>query len=436
MLFHKWLALKGQVCTFAFFLVAVLRDPRPRPAELWRSWRAIRHDPEFNAAYYHFNQSSHRSVSPFLHYVAQDDRARARGRPVAARDPRPTSVAAARAILQLPDEQQPNGPLFSVIIPTRNRRTLLTQAVASVLAQQERDFEVLVIDDGSEPGETDSLTRAFPDEIHSERLKILASLNASVGQGAAGARNRGLNVARGRYVAYLDSDNVWTPTHLALHRAALDAGEVVSVSRALKGTLGLTENARRDAQLQYNALDISGLCHARALCERLGGFDERLRRLEDYDFILRITRQARPLMIDQPTYHYRLQPDSLTVQKPIAQYRDHVAIAHALERIALGVAPGQIIVSSSARGHVPALDLLAERFHAAPPDAIESWTCMILTADEVAPSDPSPRLAIYRLGRPTPGRRIGSEAGWIGPRADNDSLSAPFLSVAEIGTWL
>ena len=105
-------------------------------------------------------------------------------------------------------------PGLSVIIPTYNRAALAPEAVASVLAQTWRDFEVLVVDDASTDGTAAALA-AFGSRIrllrHAFRL------------GVAAARNLGICAARGQWLAFLDSDDLWRPEKLARQMAYLTA---------------------------------------------------------------------------------------------------------------------------------------------------------------------------------------------------------------------
>jgi glycosyltransferase involved in cell wall biosynthesis len=97
-------------------------------------------------------------------------------------------------------------PLISVVIPTFNQRDFLEQALESVFAQSVRDYEIIVVDDGS----TDS-TGALLD-WHGDRLRVIEQENHGVGA----ARNRGIDAARGRYLALLDHDDKWHPDKLAV----------------------------------------------------------------------------------------------------------------------------------------------------------------------------------------------------------------------------
>jgi hypothetical protein len=95
-------------------------------------------------------------------------------------------------------------PTVSVIIPTYNRGPVLEQAVESVLAQSFQDFEILVVDDGSSDDTASRMAR------FGDRVRYLPQVNA----GASIARNRGILAARGGFVAFLDSDDLFLPQHL------------------------------------------------------------------------------------------------------------------------------------------------------------------------------------------------------------------------------
>lgn len=106
-----------------------------------------------------------------------------------------------------PAEAHPvEAPLFTVVIPTFNRRDAVVEAVRSALDQSVRDLEVIVVDDGSTDGTASAIAA-----IGDERLHVIVQPNA----GASAARNRGIDYARGRYVAFLDSDDRFLADHLA-----------------------------------------------------------------------------------------------------------------------------------------------------------------------------------------------------------------------------
>src|SRR4030042_1119324 len=105
-------------------------------------------------------------------------------------------------------------PCVSVIIPTYNRAALVAEAVASVLAQTWRDFEVLVVDDGSTDGTAAALA-PFAGQV--------TVLHRPSRGGVSAARNRGIAAARGQWLAFLDSDDLWLPEKLSRQWAFLEA---------------------------------------------------------------------------------------------------------------------------------------------------------------------------------------------------------------------
>jgi glycosyltransferase involved in cell wall biosynthesis len=103
-------------------------------------------------------------------------------------------------------------PFFSVIIPTYNRARSIGDAVKSVLAQTFTDFELIIIDDGSKDN-TAEVLKPFCDNDH--RVRYIYQANAE----RSAARNHGIEVARGQYICFLDSDDVYLDSHLAeFHR--------------------------------------------------------------------------------------------------------------------------------------------------------------------------------------------------------------------------
>ena len=105
-------------------------------------------------------------------------------------------------------------PTFTVVIPAYNARTLIGSAIRSVLAQTRDDFELVVVDDGSQDG-----TPEVVSGIDDPRLRLVRQDNT----GTAGARNRGIQESSGRLVSFLDNDDLWMPTYLERMGAELDA---------------------------------------------------------------------------------------------------------------------------------------------------------------------------------------------------------------------
>jgi glycosyltransferase involved in cell wall biosynthesis len=110
----------------------------------------------------------------------------------------------------------PAAPAVSVVIPTYQRAALVQEAIESALAQTLTDLEVVVVDDGSTDGTAEVLAARYGAD---PRVRVVRKENG----GTASARNAGIRAARGRYVAPLDSDDLFLPRHLETLVAALEA---------------------------------------------------------------------------------------------------------------------------------------------------------------------------------------------------------------------
>jgi glycosyltransferase involved in cell wall biosynthesis len=186
-------------------------------------------------------------------------------------------------------------PLVSVIIPNFNREAELQRAVDSVLAQDYEALEIVVVDDASTRAVTLGLPPAARDRLRWVQLEINA--------GGATARNAGIDAARGEVVAFLDSDDVWTPAKLTRQIAAyLDDGrpdDVVYYSQVVldRGSeqLTLPERALAEGEgvgdylfpWRGNLLHTSSLLMSRSLAGRVR-FTDGLRIHQDIDFCLRL----------------------------------------------------------------------------------------------------------------------------------------------------
>ena len=185
----------------------------------------------------------------------------------------------------------------SVIIPLYNRKATIGQAVRSVLDQTLPPYEVIVVDDGSVDGSAD-VVQAIADP----RLRYLHQANA----GAGAARNRGLEAARGDWVALLDSDDWWLPTRIASAAAAVAADERIDFQQSNRlhayadgrTTSGLPASAEQltDASslLRGFVIKTSAVMIRRSLIERLElRFPTDQKTCEDYHLFWRAVMFAR-----------------------------------------------------------------------------------------------------------------------------------------------
>jgi glycosyltransferase involved in cell wall biosynthesis len=138
-------------------------------------------------------------------------------------------------------------PAVTAITIFHDAERHLREAVASVLAQTHRDWELLLVDDGSTDG-SGGIARALADE-HADRIRYLTHTGGA-NRGMSASRNLGVAHARGRYVAFLDADDVWLPTALARQVAALEsapeAGMAAGTTEYWFGWTGRPEDAAQD----------------------------------------------------------------------------------------------------------------------------------------------------------------------------------------------
>jgi glycosyltransferase involved in cell wall biosynthesis len=183
-----------------------------------------------------------------------------------------------------------DGPLVSIVMPVRDRSTVVGTAIESVLAQRYANWELIVVDDGSRdstPAVVEQYARA------DERVSMVRGPAA----GVCAARNSGIAAARGRYVAFLDSDNEWSPDFLGSSVLALEADtDLVGVHAAVEliddegGRRYLAISGDREDLVDGgNFIDLNTLVARRDAIDAIGGFDESLRRWVDYDLVIRLS---------------------------------------------------------------------------------------------------------------------------------------------------
>ncbi len=196
-------------------------------------------------------------------------------------------------------------PLVSTVIPTFNRRELVVRAIDSALAQTWPAQELIVVDDGSTDGTAQMLR-----ERYGERLRCVSQSNGGVSK----ARNRGMGLATGAYIALLDSDDTWDRTKLEKQVAWLEArpdyGLVLNdVQRVDRHHAPMDVFHRRaviasdgdalEALLRNPAFVPASALFRRSVLERVGGFDETLRTAEDLEFHLRIAAEFKIGVIEE-----------------------------------------------------------------------------------------------------------------------------------------
>lgn len=199
-------------------------------------------------------------------------------------------------------------PETSVIIPTHDRRRMLREAVVSVLAQRDASFELIVVDDGSVDGTWDDLARLTLNSAGAPRVHAVRTERG----GPAAARNRGIALARGRFLAFLDSDDLWAADKLRRQVAFMSEHPRCAISQTGETWVrdGRRVNpGRRHAKragdifidsLRTCLISPSAVILRRELLQDVGGFDETMAACEDYDLWLRILMRREAGLLDEP----------------------------------------------------------------------------------------------------------------------------------------
>lgn len=207
-------------------------------------------------------------------------------------------------------------PLVSVIIPTFNRANRLTEAVDSVFQQTLRDFEIIIVDDGSRDNTRDIVLRKYGNKIRYLYLE----------HKGVPRRNAGIKVSKGKYIAFLDDDDLWLHEKLSrqidlMKKVLTEVGMVYCSSYEQKGKVLNIINAEHRGNVIKNILlenviqSTSVVLIKRECFDRVGLFDESLQISEDLDLWIRISRY----------YHVDFVPEPLIIIRRLGKHRHTVS---------------------------------------------------------------------------------------------------------------
>jgi len=211
-------------------------------------------------------------------------------------------------------------PTVSVIIPTYNRAHLIGRAIQSVLNQTYQDFEVIVVDDGSTDN-TEEVIKEF--QRKDERIKYIKH---EKNKGGSAARNTGIKAARGKYIAFQDSDDEWLPEKLekqmqVFENAPAEVGVVYTGFWRIKGNKKTCipssniKGKRGDIHkilLRRNFIALPTVVVKKTYFRKAGMFDERLPRLQDWELFIRISKYCHFKCVDEPLLIAYYQQDSIS----------------------------------------------------------------------------------------------------------------------------
>ena len=292
----------------------------------------------------------------------RDDRIKARRN---AMDPQPTELR--RQMSPRAVDGSLSHPLVSVVIPAYNCGRFIEEALESVFAQDYPALEVIVVDDGSTDDTREKVMR------YGSRVSLVVQRNG----GAAAARNEGIRRSRGKYVAFLDGDDFWLPGKLRhqvdhlerhpdialcctrwhvlhpnpsgdYHIASASAADVVHVNPKCSGWIY--------CELLLDCVVwTSTVLIRRELCERIGGFDEALRRGQDYDYWLRASRLTRVDQLDAPLAVYRMGEAGMAAKAPDTNW-ELTVIRRALDQWGRTAPDGSTVPRSRVRNRLGRLN--------------------------------------------------------------------------------
>lgn len=208
-------------------------------------------------------------------------------------------------------------PLISVVIPVYNRKTIILEAINSVLQQEPKNYEIIAVDDGSTDGTTDYL----------ESLKLPIQIIKKENGGISSARNVGIKIARGEYIAFLDSDDLWLVGILEAQVEYLKAHPniplvytdqfIESNGKRLEKTRFQRANVSKKDKSKFNLpgfvqfipIHASSVMAKKSLFDEVGMFNEDLQIHEDTEFWNRVSEKYNLGYIDKSLAIFRWEKD-------------------------------------------------------------------------------------------------------------------------------
>ena len=213
--------------------------------------------------------------------------------------------------MKTPDESinHPSVPAVSIIIPAYKHASFIVETIDSVLCQSFRDFEIIVVNDGS-PDDTEDVLQSY---IEQRRIRYIRQEN----QGVATARNRGLASATGEFIAFLDDDDTWPPDKLEWQVRCLEQSAAVLVAGNLRAHGTADKVSGRDVG-SHDRLGVADFFKTnpfgspgqtlirRSALEQVRGFDPEIWGVDDLDLWIRLSQIGEIRKYDRLALFYRV----------------------------------------------------------------------------------------------------------------------------------
>jgi glycosyltransferase involved in cell wall biosynthesis len=227
-------------------------------------------------------------------------------------------------------------PKVSVVIPAYNAMNYLPETLQSVLRQTFTDFEVLIINDGS----SDNIKEWGAEQTDS-RVKLISQTN----QGQSAARNLGIALAKGEYIAFLDADDLWEPTMLEKQVRCLEENPTAGL--AYHWTALIDENGKATGRvmgsdasgnilkqiLEKNIIDCPSVVVRRCCFNNVGLFEENLRFNEDWEMWIRIASRYEFAVTKEPLVYYRQHLQSASKKWQLMEQGYRIVIEKAFQSV-------------------------------------------------------------------------------------------------------
>ena len=233
-------------------------------------------------------------------------------------------------------------PAITVVIPVRNRAAMIAAAIDSVLAQTYPAAEILVVDDGSEDGTAQAALASGDPRIRVVRLPRA--------NGAQAARNEGIRQARSAWIAFLDSDDEWLPSKLALQVDALagagfdpwtfvhtgfhfvDHVRGTRLQGPVAGAHAADGDGAYEALLRAPGPVLPSFLTSRTALEAIGLLDEEVPSFQEWDTAIRLAERCRVLFVAEPLFLYHLHAGPTISKDPVRTIDGYEYVIRKFER--------------------------------------------------------------------------------------------------------
>ncbi|WP_455369633.1 glycosyltransferase family 2 protein, partial [[Eubacterium] cellulosolvens] len=227
--------------------------------------------------------------------------------------------------------------MFSILMPVWNRSEIVENSIKSVLSQTYKDYELIIIDDGSEDNLKEIIHPYFSKKVRYYKIPH---------SGVSIARNEGIKYAKGDLLAYLDSDNSWYPEFLSVMYDSIIKNEAEAAycrynvyrryplnQKIYLHHLG-GEEFNYTKLLDANYIDLNAFIHTRKIIEDVGVFDTKLKRFVDWDLILRITSKYEPVFAQKVlvNYYQNIFENTITLNEDIRASYDFLNKKHNMKK--------------------------------------------------------------------------------------------------------